>query len=91
MKKKDSYFQEIEFLRRLHWQSESIQALSDQISKRILRSQNPVLIGMSCLFILLKEFRDEGHPSDLLYKYEVVVGKVIEEFNFNIAFTQKLR
>ncbi len=82
MENNDLYFQEIAYLRGLPWRSESIEVLSGQIYTRISVSKNPVLIGMSFIFILLKLFRDEGHSDDLRYKYDVVAGYVIKGFDF---------
>ncbi|MBD2780839.1 hypothetical protein [Xenorhabdus szentirmaii] len=86
MEKKIQY---IDFLKGLPWQDESTQVLSGQISACISIANNPVYMGMSCIFILLKKFRDEGHSDDLLYKYEAVVGEIIERFDFRVTFPSK--
>ncbi|OKP01584.1 hypothetical protein Xedl_02858 [Xenorhabdus eapokensis] len=80
MVKNIPYFQEIEFLRGLPWSSENVSRLSSQIAARISVSQDPVLAGLSCIFILIKVFRDEGHSDLLLYKYDLVALEVIEFF-----------
>lgn len=80
MVQKPPYFQEIEFLRGLSWSSEDVPMLSSQIAAHISVSQNPVLVGISCIFILLNVFRDEDHSDYLLYKYSLVALEVIEGF-----------
>ncbi|CDL81083.1 hypothetical protein [Xenorhabdus szentirmaii] len=80
MKKENTYFQVIDFLSTLKWQSESTQALSGQIYQRILCANNPVFIGMSCLFVLLKDWLDAGQACPLQSKYNKVAEELIQLF-----------
>ncbi|WP_426575265.1 hypothetical protein ACP179_00420 (plasmid) [Xenorhabdus stockiae] len=71
---------------RLPWSSENVPMLSNQIVTHISRAQNPVQVGTSCIFILLKVFRDENHAGWLLYKYGLVALNVIEGFYSRSSF-----
>ncbi|WP_426575384.1 hypothetical protein ACP179_01280 (plasmid) [Xenorhabdus stockiae] len=83
------YAQEIMFLRRLPWQSENVPALSLKIYLDInLDKKNPVKLGMTYIFILLKIFPEEDPSSDLIRKYELVAEEVINGTNYLSNFNK---
>ncbi|MCC8379099.1 hypothetical protein [Xenorhabdus sp. PB30.3] len=70
----------------LPWSSANVPMLSSKIAARISIDQNPVLVGTSCIFILLKVFRDENHEGGLLHKYTLVALDVIDGFYSRSSF-----